>query len=261
MSFLLASRLVLLQPVGEGGTGSVRRAYDVRGRRFVAAKLLPRTTYDGSEPWLSHPHVLTVTEVVRTRHLVVLLMPLARGGTTDRLVAEHGGLPPDFVAVLLDQLLDALDAVHRAGLVHGDVKPANLLLDATGSERPHLRLADFGAATPVGGRRPAGTDAYLAPEARAGAVADARQDLYAAGVTAVELLTGRPAPSRPPRGALRPLLAALSDPDPDDRIPDASAARTVLQALGVPGGAPWQHRPHPPYVPDRTRRQSRRQRR
>jgi serine/threonine-protein kinase len=261
MSFLLAGRLVLLEPIGEGGSGSVRRAYDVRGRRFVAAKLLPRTTYDGSEPRLSHPHVLTVSEVVRTRHLVVLLMPLARGGTTDRLVAEHGALPPDFVAVLLDQLLAGLDAVHRAGLVHGDVKPANLLLDATGSGRPGLRLADFGVATPVGGRRPAATDAYLAPEARAGATADPRQDLFAAGVTTVELLTGRPPPSPPPRGPLRPLLAALTDPDPDDRIPAACGARAVLRALGVPDGAPWQHRPHPPYVPDRMRRQIRRQRR
>jgi eukaryotic-like serine/threonine-protein kinase len=257
---LLAGRLVLLEPIGEGGTGAVRRAWDLRRRRCVAAKLLPRSAYDAGPPrQVTHPHVLAVDEVLTTPHLVVLVMPLARGGTADRLLAEHGALPHDYVAVLLDHLLAGLDAVHRAGLVHGDVKPANLLLAATGSGRPHLLLADFGAATTVGETRTAATHGYLAPEAVGGAPPHARQDLYAAGVTAVELLTGRPAPA-PPRGPLRPLLAALTDPDPDDRIPDAGSARAVLHALGVPEGAPWQRRPHPPYVPDRTRRQVRRQR-
>jgi eukaryotic-like serine/threonine-protein kinase len=259
MTRLLAGRLVLLEAIGEGGTGAVRRAYDVRRRRCVAVKLLPRASYDvrRAEARVIHQHVLTVEEVLATPHLAVLLMPLVRGGTADRLLAEHGALPPDFVAVLLDQLLGALGAVHRSGLVHGDVKPANLLLDATGTGRPHLRLADFGAAAPVGGVRREATDAYLAPEDATAAPADPRQDLYATGVTATELLTGRPPPSPPPRGPLRPLLAALTDPGPEDRIAHATAARVVLRGLGVPDGAPWQHRPRPPYVPDRTRRQSR----
>lgn len=256
---LLAGRLFLLEPIGEGGQGSVRRAWDLRRRRLVAAKLLPRSSYDvGPEQCVTHPHVLTVDDVLTTPHLVVLLMPLVRGGTADRLLAEHGALPHDYVAVLLDHLLSALDAVHRSGLVHGDVKPANLLLDATGTGRPRLRLADFGAATVAGESRTAATDDYLAPEAARGASPDPRHDLYAAGVTATELLTGHPGP--PPRGPLRPLLAALADPDPDDRIPDALAARMVLHGLGVPAGAPWQHRADPPHVPDRTRRVRWRQR-
>ena len=263
MTLLLAGRLVLLGPLGEGGTATVHRAYDVRRRRCVAAKLVPRPSYDerGTRMPVAHPHVLAVDEELTTAHLVVLLMPLARGGTADRLLAEHGALPHDFVAVVLDQLLDALAAVHRAGLVHGDVKPANLLLDATGRGRPHARLADFGAATAAGSHAWSATDAYLAPETADGAPADPRQDLFAAGVTAVELLTGSPPPRPPPRGPLRPLLAALTDPDADDRIPDAAAARRVLHALGVPDGAPWQRRPHPPYVPDRTLRRDRSQRR
>jgi serine/threonine protein kinase len=212
------------------------------------------------DPKLSHPHVLTVDEVLTTRHLVVLLMPLALGGTADRLLAEHGALPPDFVAVLLDQLLDALDTVHRAGLVHGDVKPANLLLETTGSGRPHLRLADFGAATGEGETRTSATDGYLAPEAERDAPHDRRQDLYAAGATAVELLTGRSPPSIPPRGPLRPLLVALTEHDPERRPPAAADARIRLRAIGVPEGAPWQHRPHAPVVPDRFRGRRRRQR-
>lgn len=265
MTLLLAARLRLLEPVGEGGTSTVRRAWDLRRRRFVAAKLVPRSAYDehgaGAGRHLTHPHVLTVDEVLTTRHLVVLLMPLARGGTANRLLAEHGALPHDFVAVLLDQLLDALGAVHRAGLVHGDVKPANLLLDATGTGRPHLRLADFGAATTAGDHRTSATDGYLAPEAVRGARPEPRQDLFAAGATAAELLTGRPPPGTAPRGPLHGLLAALIHTDPERRPPHAADARARLHAIGVPEGAPWQRRPHPPEVPDRIRsRAPRRQR-
>src|SRR3954462_5940990 len=102
MTHLLAHRLLLLEPIGEGGTGAVRRAWDLRRGRSVAAKLLPRASYDvrRAEPRLHHPHVLTVDEVLTTRHLVALLMPLARGGTADRLLPLHGGVPPHLLAGL-----------------------------------------------------------------------------------------------------------------------------------------------------------------
>ena len=187
-------------------------------------------------------------------------MGLVRGGTADDLLAEHGALPEDYVAILLEQLLQALEAVHAAGVVHRDVKPANLLLEPTGCGRPHVQLADFGAAVAlgapiVGADSVVGTDGYLAPEACAGAGPDPRQDLYAAGITAVELLTGH-VPRSPrdlPRGRLRRLLAELTHPDPDRRPPSASAALDRLRAYGVPDGTPWTARPHPPVVPDRYR--------
>src|SRR3954451_13400340 len=250
-----APHLLLLTPIGIGGGGTVWQAWDRSERRLVAVKIhTGHPARAGPVPNLQHPHVLTGHVHPRSGWVA---MPLARGGSAERLLAERGAFPADFVAVLLDQLLDALGAVHAAGLVHGDVKPANVLLDATGSGRPHLWLTDFDAATGVGEVTRAATDGYLAPEAFRGAAADPRPDLYAAGVTAGELLTGRPPSSGPGRGPLRPLLAALTDPDPDDRPPDATSARSVLRGLGVPDGAPWQRRPHPPVVPDRFR--SRRQ--
>jgi serine/threonine-protein kinase len=249
-----ASRVQLIDPIGGGGTSTVWRAWDAGARRFVAAKV--SSLGDGAlrEPaaGLVHPHVVTG----HARAGPWLTQPLVRGGTAERLLAEHGALPADYVAVLLDQLLQALAAVHAAGLVHRDVKPANLLLEPTGTGRPHLRLADFGVAVAVGAQvPPAGTDSYLAPEAAAGAPAGPRHDLYAAGITAVELLSGRvPRHDRDvPRGPLRALLRGLTDPDPPARPATAEQARDRLHTVGVPSGTPWRARPRPPDVPDRVR--------
>jgi len=247
-----APRVRLIDPIGGGGEGTVWRAWDPGAHRFVAAKVLGAA--GGCEPAtaVNHPHVVTG----RAGPGPWLTLRLVRGGTLDRLLAEHGALPVDYVTVLLDQLLQALVAVHAAGLVHRDVKPANLLLEPTGTGRPHLRLTDFGVAVPVGARLPpAGTDGYLAPDDTAGAPADPRHDLYAAGVTTAELLSGRiPRHDRDiPRGPLRDLVRDLTGPDPVQRPDSAEEARARLRRIGVPGGTPWRSRPHPPEVPDRMR--------
>jgi serine/threonine-protein kinase len=266
MPFLVAGRLRLLEPIGEGGTSRVHRAVDLSARTVVAAKLVPsyaaRTGYAWPSGLADHPHVLPVSDVVPAPGLEVLVMPLVRGGTADRLLAEHGRLPTDFVAVLLDQLLDALAAVHRAGLVHGDVKPANLLLEATGTGRPHLRLGDFGAATRPGRCARAASAGYLAPEAESGAALQPRHDLFAAGVAAAELLSGRPPRHRDelPHGPLGRLLDDLLTDGFLGRPLDAETARKRLRIIGVPHDAPWQRRWDAPDVPDRFRRRRRRRR-
>ncbi|MCZ9345245.1 protein kinase, partial [Streptomyces sp. TRM76130] len=86
------------------------------------------------------------------------------------VVGDYGPLPPGYVCTLLDQLLSGLAAVHAEGVVHRDVKPANILLEATGTARPRLRLGDFGIAMRLGEPRlteadlVVGTPGYLAPE-------------------------------------------------------------------------------------------------
>jgi serine/threonine-protein kinase len=221
MHLLVARRFLLREMVGTGSTGPVRRAWDLRDRRQVVVKR------GGAGPDLDHPHLLPGR---RVGDLVVL--PLVRGGSAEQLLASRGILPAERVAGLLDQLLEALSALHEAGWVHGDVKPGNLLLEPTEAGPPHLWLADLGSARRIGAPGPPdGTAGYVAPEARAGAPAHPRADLFAAGVTAAELLTGRP-PRRPddlPRGRLRPLLTALIAVDPDRRPESASKARALLE--------------------------------
>jgi eukaryotic-like serine/threonine-protein kinase len=222
---LVAGRLVLLGVVGAGSQGAVRRAWDLRTRRHVVVK----PAGDTAVPRIDHAHVLPQE---RVGDLVVA--PFVPGGSLEQRLASYGALPADLVTVLLDQLLDALGAVHAAGWVHRDVKPGNLLLDAPRSARPHLWLADLGSARPTGTVGPPdGTPGYVPPEACTPTHALPTHDLYAAGVTAAELLAGRPPRTRRElaRSPLRPLVRALTDPEPTRRPGSAAAARARLPTI------------------------------
>jgi eukaryotic-like serine/threonine-protein kinase len=191
---------------------------------------------------IAHPHVLTPYSWAAEDAHVVIASELADGGSVTTLLGDWGALDPATVAVLLDQLLEALEHVHAAGLVHRDVKPANLLLRATGTAAPHLMLSDFGIAMGVDDAHltqagtVVGTPDYLAPELmRGGVTPDPRHDLYAAGRVAIALLGGeeprdpapRPVPIGP--GPLRDLVAALAAEQPLYRPPSASVARSSLR--------------------------------
>ncbi|MCD6638857.1 MAG: serine/threonine protein kinase [Nocardioides sp.] len=256
---VVAGRYRMIDQVGAGGMGSVWRAYDERTDRLVAVKvlgqhsaaLLARFVREQAVR-VRHPHVVAPIGWAAEDDLVVLAMDLVTGGSVADLLREHGPLPTGYVAVLVEQLLLGLAAVHGAGLVHRDVKPANLLLEATGTGVPHLRLADFGVAAPIADRRfttvpgAIGTDGYMAPEQARGAAPDPAQDLYAVGRVALQLISGE-SPSRQgpiPSHPLRPLLERLLVPDPQQRLASADAALSLLRRLAI---APA---PGPP-VPDR----------
>src|SRR2546421_10343941 len=97
-----------------------------------------------------HPHVVAPAGWAAEDDQVLLTMDLVPGGSVAQLLGDYGSLPLPYVAVLIDQLLDALTAVHSRGIVHRDVKPSNLLLEPTRRGRPFLRLADFGIAAVLG---------------------------------------------------------------------------------------------------------------
>ncbi|MET1058327.1 MAG: serine/threonine-protein kinase [Nocardioides sp.] len=259
----LAGRYQLIDQIGAGGMGSVWRAWDLRNQVFVAAKVLGQ--HDSGmllrfvreqSVRIRHPHVVAPGGWAAEDNLVVFTMDLVKGGSIQTLLGDHGKLPESYVAVILDQTLQALEAVHNAGVVHRDVKPANLLLEPTGTRRPHVRLGDFGVAALIDEVRltrfpgAIGTDGYMAPEQAHGAAPEPRQDLYAVGVVGVQMLTGLSPRHQKgvPDGALKPLLESLLEVDSEKRPESASVALDMLRGIGVPGGAPWQQDPEPPEV-------------
>ncbi|MEU6443904.1 protein kinase [Streptomyces sp. NPDC047046] len=256
MAEIFAGRYVLADPIGRGGAGAVWRAWDRRRRRYVAAKVLHRRDAHTLLRFvreqalrIDHPHVLAPRSWAADDEQVLFTMDLARGGSVERLVGDYGPLPPAYVCVLLDQLLAGLGAVHAEGVVHRDVKPANLLLEATGTGPPHLWLSDFGIAVHRDEPRltepdhVVGTPGWISPEQLLGAEPDVPADLYAAGLVAIHLLTGGRPDSQglvsayargvppAPRDIPAPLwevLGPLLHPDPQRRFRTATAVRKAL---------------------------------
>ncbi|WP_433014056.1 protein kinase domain-containing protein [Kribbella sp. CA-294648] len=241
MADVFAGRFELIDPVGSGGNSLVWRAWDRRLGRVCAAKVL-RQRHAGAllrfvreqGLRLDHPHVLSPYSWAAEDDQALLAMDLVGGGSVSSLLADFGALPERYAAELLAQLLGALGQVHAAGLVHRDVKPANLLLEATGTGSPVLRLSDFGIALSLGEPRLTqhgaivGTPGYVAPEALAGQPPSISQDLYAVGVTGWQLLTGQ----EPPATGVplhRPLSADAADP-----------ADAVGAAAPIGAGILWQ---------------------
>lgn len=275
MGDVIAGRYELLELLARGGAGSVWRARDLRTNEVCAAKLLrQRDSADllrfvrETGIALDHPHIVAPTGWAAEDAHVVIGMPLVLGGTVDQLLRRRGPLGDRAVAVLLDQLMSALEAVHAGGWVHRDVKPGNLLLEPTAPGALHVRLGDFGIAvhrtdvrlTHVGMIN--GTPGYMAPELFRLADPAPTHDVYSAGVCALVALDPefRPAdgPIPPPelaralRRASRPLstvVRRMVEAEPARRYADATAVRAALRPLlGGRGAGPLTHADRRPLV-------------
>ncbi len=243
--------------IDRGGMAFVYLALDLRLNRRVAFKVLAPEVAMGSDfrerflresrfaASIDHPNIVPIYEAGEADGLLYIAMRYVEGVNLDTLLRSSGRLEPPRAIAILAPVADALDTAHDAGLVHRDVKPANILLATpTGRGRDaheHVYLSDFGVTkrtsaftklTATG--HLIGTMAYTAPEQIRGEPLDARSDLYAFGCVAYECLTGVPPFVRDDQAAL--LWAHLSEPPapisdfrPDLRGADAVVTRALAK--------------------------------
>ncbi|MEV8535032.1 serine/threonine-protein kinase [Streptomyces sp. NPDC051211] len=249
---VVAGRYRLLGPLGEGGSGIVWRARDEILGREVAVKEVrapagldpeaARALYAqvereaGDAARISHRGVVRVHDVASEDGRPWIVMELIRGLSLAEVLAAEGPLPPQRVAHLGEQLLVALRSAHEAGVLHRDVKPANVLVGNDG----RVMLSDFGTVRPAGFAAPE----YLAPERLSGREPGPDSDLWSLGSLLYAAVEGGPPPplregaagiAAPGRaGPLAPVLEGLLRREPAERLPAPEAAR-MLRVVGAGG--------------------------
>lgn len=260
---LLAGRYRLDHLIATGGFAEVWRAFDQELQRIIAVKIPKRTVIGSSESFLAearrvarlkHPGIIPIHDVGLENGECFFVTEYVEGGSfTDRLT--HGKLSVDHACQWIGSIADALDHAHRAGVVHRDVKPANILIDA----HDRALLADFGIAQSsmkTGAFAPSlGTLRYMAPEQLDGQSAVPQSDIYSLAVVLHEALTGKtPYSSGAPNtlrreigsGAkvskdvpqrLAPILRKALQKDPGQRFESAAEFASSLRKVSRP--APW----------------------
>ena len=221
---------LLEEQVGAGGMAVVFRARDERLRRAVAVKILaPALAADESfrrrfiresraAAAVEDPHIIPVHEAGQADGVLFIAMRYVTGGDVRTLLRRSGPLPSAQAVAIISAVASALDSAHAAGLVHRDVKPANMLLDVAPGRPDHVYLSDFGLSKGVLSRglteagRFMGTVGYSAPEQIQGRPVDGRADQYALACTAFELLAGTAVFPRDQVFAV--MYAHLSEPPP-----------------------------------------------
>jgi serine/threonine-protein kinase len=267
---LLDGRYRVATKIATGGTSTVYRGLDTRLDRPVALKVMD-SRYAGDQQFLTrfqleartvarlkdHGLVAVYDQGFDARH-PFLVMELVEGGTLRELLTERGPMPPHAVAAVLRPVLGGLAAAHRAGLVHRDVKPENVLI----SDEGDVKIVDFGLVRAVAAAGITstsvilGTAAYLSPEQVRDGNASPRSDVYAVGIVAYELLTGQtpftgdsaltvayqrldadvPAPSTLIDGVPQQfdeLVGRATARDPADRYADAQEMGAELDAIAA----------------------------
>jgi serine/threonine-protein kinase len=263
--------------IGDGRTGTVYRARDQRRDRLVALRVLaPQWTADmefrlrftaesRTAAAIVNPCILPVYEAAEAAGVLFSAMLLVSGPDAETIIRQEGILPPARTLGLLSPVASALDAAHKAGLVHRDVRPGNILTDKKPGQADRVYLAGFGLSTRAapadlagpGGEASDAPDSgpgaarYLSPEQARGDIIGGRADQYSLACVAVQFLTGR-VPAGPGDlgdlahespvlpAAVVPVLTRATARTPPDRYPSCQDFTEALRgAFGLP---PWQSR-------------------
>ena len=254
-AFLTTSRYEILDEIGRGGMGVVLRARDTRLERVVALKRLPDTLREHPKAIqlflreaqaaarLNHPNITTVYDTDQEDGNFFITMELLEGSPISKILKKRGRISPKNAAQLGVQIAGGLEYAHGKGIVHRDIKSANLFFTVD----KVVKIMDFGLAKMIeevrrGTTVIGGTPYYMAPEQAAGETVDTRADIYALGVTFYEFLVGRVpflegdvtyqhrhAPVPDPReivpglpDAFIELILQMMAKRPDDRVPSAA---------------------------------------
>ncbi len=199
---VLGERYRIIRSLASGGMARVLLAEDLKLQRQVAIKIIhPHLAEDPSflerfareavlAANLNHPNLVNIFDQGTDLGSPYLVMEYVAGRTLRDVLNEFGAIPEAKAMAILEQVLQGLDAAHRAGIVHRDIKPENVLLADDG----RIKLSDFGLARPVAAASQSqliGTAAYLAPELVTRGQSDKRVDVYAIGILTYELLTSK----------------------------------------------------------------------
>jgi eukaryotic-like serine/threonine-protein kinase len=230
---ILGGRYRLLEPLGQGGLATVHLARDEQLHRNVAVKVLgPEYAADASSAVrfreearraasLAHPNIVPVFDFGTEDGTDFIVMQLVEGRDLERVLRQGGPLPPAEALRITGTVTDALHAAHERGIVHGDIKPGNILLTVTGD----VQVVDFGIARTVRGATTTapgvllGSVHYVSPEQVNGGEAGPASDIYALGLVLWEMLTGRRPYERP-----TPVATALARLEADLPPPSSIVA-------------------------------------
>ncbi len=234
-----------ISTLGSGGMGTVRLALDeVLGRQVALKQMnagggdqglsrLRREALIGAS--VSHPNLVSIYDIVTSDDDQVIVMEYVRGETLREVLGRDGRLADPEALRVLSGVGSALDAIHRQGIVHRDVKPANILLGVEGE----VKLADLGIASTLDGTRITtsgavlGSFRYMAPEQLEGGPTTAAIDIYALSAVAYEALSGCRARAEPNPVALAHAIATSPPPDVRDVSPSVPAEAAALLSRGM----------------------------
>ncbi len=243
-------RYEVLAELGQGAMGVVYKARDPQLDRVVAIKTLRRDLGLPPEQYaelkqrfyqeataagrLNHPNLVAVHDVVELDDVPYMVMQYVEGRTLADLIAAEGALAPDRAVRLALQVCRALHYAHAAGVVHRDIKPGNILVDATGQ----AKLSDFGIARVAGSHVTQtgallGTPAYMSPEQLGGRAVDGRSDLFSLAVALYEAMTGLNPFKADDLVTVLSRIVTTEPPPARERNPAVSTALEAVLARGM----------------------------